>query len=198
MVCESAFDNGGAYYNERDRDNDTDEESDVESDNDSSMGDFEDGFDVVTRQIYREDEHHMDGDKNNARYYIGLCNTYVSQKTILFVVSVSSRIFHRYSYDNIHTYLKSYSIFQRTHPTIEIMKLNILENGRYTVLIKTHWLRLVQRHWKKTFAERLRVIRRRAQPSSLVYSQQTGAYPDGLHRIPTLYGMLRQYSSELR
>ena len=35
------------------------------------------------------------------------------------------------------------------NPVVDIMKLIITEDGLYLALIKTHWICLIQRHWKR-------------------------------------------------
>ena len=51
-------------------------------------------------------------------------------------------------------YLKNYSIIRLKSPKIEIMRLNIIDNRFYTVIINTHWISIIQRHWKKTYANK--------------------------------------------
>jgi hypothetical protein len=52
----------------------------------------------------------------------------------------------------------------------------------YVAIIKTFWLKIVQRTWKKIYAKRLRMIK---NPTNLFYRQMHGPT-----RFPTLRGML--------
>lgn len=169
-------------------------DSDVETDSESEF-DIADELEYEIDRIYREDDIHMDSTKTNQTYYIGLCNIYAHQKTILFVNSISNRSFFRHPFQNVLTYLKEYSIFHCSRPKIEIMKLNVLPNGTYTALVKTHWLRLIQRHWKKVFACRTLIFRKRRLPGSQLYNQCHGKYPSYLRDLPTIHGMLSKYAT---
>jgi len=179
-----------------DSDSDNDDilyiDSDIDTDSDNEFGD--DDFDHDSDLIYRQDEEHLDSEKLHNSYYIGLCNIYSFRKTMLFVNSISTRTYYKHSHENILKYLKNYSIFRTSRHIIEIMQLKILQNGTYSVIIKTHWLKMVQRHWKKTYKHRMSIIKQRHTPSSIFMVQQTGRYPAGLNVIPTIHGMLRQYS----
>jgi hypothetical protein len=169
-------------------------DSEVETDSEDEF-DIADELEYEIDNIYREDDFHMESTKIDQTYYIGLCNTYLSRNTILFVNSISNRSFFRHPYQNVLTYLKEYSIFHCSHPKIEIMKLNILPNGTYSALVKTHWLRLIQRHWKKVFARRKLIFRKRRLPGSQLYNQCHGKYPSDLRYLPTIHGMLSNYAT---
>jgi hypothetical protein len=39
-------------------------------------------------------------------------------------------------------------------PTIEIMQLNIDKDGLYTAVLKTFWIKIIQRKWKKRMVEK--------------------------------------------
>ena len=72
------------------------------------------------------------------------------------------------------------------------MKLYII-NDAYTVVLKTHWLRLVQRHMKKLFSERMKIINMRRNINSRRYFEIYGKYPYGLNVLPSIYGMMKKY-----
>jgi len=159
--------------------------SNIDSDSDDEY-DNEDDFDIESDTIFREDSYHLDSDKLN--------NVYSFRKTILYVNSVSQPTFYKHSYCNLLRYLKNYSIFRCIHPKIDIMKLHILRNGTYTVIVKTHWLRLVQRRWKNIYKKRMDIIRKRCLPSSQMHAQRTGKYPFGLNILPSISGMMSEFS----
>lgn len=167
--------------------------SNIDSDSDDEYDD-DDNFDIESDTIFREDAYHLDSDKLNNVYYIGLCNIYSFRKTILYVNSVSQPTFYKHSYCNLLRYLKNYSIFRCIHPKIDIMKLHILRNGTYTVIVKTLWLKLVQRRWKNIYKKRMDIIRKRCLPSSQMHTQRTGKYPFGLNILPSISGMMSEFS----
>lgn len=94
--------------------------------------------------------------------------------------------------------------FER-HPTIRNYH-NIINNsnyikpeiGEYIVLptqeavaiLKTFWLRILQRKWKNVFKERLNIIKMRSNPICVYARQITGKWPPYCSHLPGLTGML--------
>lgn len=94
--------------------------------------------------------------------------------------------------------------FER-HPTIRNYH-NIINNsnyikpeiGEYIVLptqeavaiLKTFWLRILQRKWKNVFKERLNIIKMRSNPICVYARQITGKWPPYCSHLPGLRGML--------
>ena len=121
--------------------------------------------------------------------------------------------YYDYNITNVMAFLKNqYSdpanfnlrYFER-HPTIRNYH-NIITNsnyikpeiGEYIVLptqeavaiLKTFWLRIVQRKWKNIFKERLNVIKLRSNPLCVYARQITGKWPPYCSHLPGLRGML--------
>jgi len=171
--------------------NETDNEY---SDSDDDMEEFIiEPNDWEYDEIYQDDSHHVYSEKEHDKYYIGLAKRY-QQNILLMVNSVSPWTFFHYGFERIRQYLTQYSIIRLENAKVHIMKLCILEDGTYSVILKTHWLRLVQRHWKKVYAERKRVIRGRRNIKNQYLREINGKWTQGLNRIPTLQGMLRNYT----
>ena len=61
-------------------------------------------------------------------------------------------------------------------------------------ILKTHWLRLIQRKWKKIFKQRLNVMKLRCNPKNQKYRNQHGFYPKSCNDLPVLKGMLSDLS----
>lgn len=92
------------------------------------------------------------------------------------------------------------------HPTIRnyrniISKPNYIkpEIGQYIILptqesiaiLKTFWLRIIQRKWKNIFVERIRVKTERRHCASLSFRQINGKWPETCNYLPGLDGMLQ-------
>ena len=45
------------------------------------------------------------------------------------------------------------------NPVIDIMQLKISEDGLYLAIIKTYWISLIQRHWKKIIQQKKEYIK---------------------------------------
>ena len=72
----------------------------------------------------------------------------------------------------------------------EIGQCIVLESQHSVVIIKTMWIKIIQRKWKKIYAERQAIIRRRMQIASLYARELTGRWPRSCAYLPSLYGML--------
>ena len=72
----------------------------------------------------------------------------------------------------------------------EIAECIVLPSQHTVAIIKTIWIKIIQRKWKKVYAERTRIIRLRMQYSSLKNREITGRWPQSCNYLPTLYGMM--------
>ena len=73
----------------------------------------------------------------------------------------------------------------------EIAECIVLPSQHTVAIIKTIWIKIIQRKWKKVYAERKKVIKTRMQYSSLKTREITGRWPQSCNYLPTLYGLLR-------
>jgi hypothetical protein len=72
----------------------------------------------------------------------------------------------------------------------EIAKIEYLSGRECVAILKTHWLRLVQRTWKRVFADRKKCMRLRCSPQSLRTRELRGIWPHECRVLPQLKGML--------
>ena len=159
-------------------------------------------------EIIEYESEFRDGDKIDNQYYIGFPMRNACEDIHLLSIAVSSNTFFRYSYYDVWNYLCEYDEMEFAYyfrnapdggliyhrPKINIMKLNIMPCGAYSVSIKTHWIRLIQRHWRSTLFKRNQMLRQRRSPPSVRYREIHGKYPINLRNLPGLYGMLSVYS----
>ena len=168
------------------------------SDNDNS--DMDSNYGIIYDIINVEDAQHFYSEKIHNKYYIGLSHIYTHNNTqqLLLSASVSAPIFFKHSYDNINDYLYYYGLTRITNHQVQILQVDIIQEGYLeivTVLNKTYWLRLVQRHWKNIYRQRKTVIQQRILPENLFYNEVNGNYPINISYLPSLYGMLSQYNN---
>jgi hypothetical protein len=174
--------------------NSSETNTDSEQNSDSEIDEFEvEVNDWEYDEIYQDDSHHVYSEKQHDHYYIGLAKR-LNNDLLLMVNSVSPFVFFQYGFERIRRYLAQYSIVRVENAKIHIMKLCILDDGTYSVVLKTHWLRLVQRHWRKVYAERKRVIKGRRNLLNLRYREIHGKYSYGFNHLPSLRGMMRKYN----
>jgi hypothetical protein len=149
--------------------------------------------DNIINEIYSREQLFLDSEKQDGQYYIGLSKHMKYQNILLLVNAISAKSFYKYSYIHVLKYLYYYSLIRLYQPNIEIMKVYILNDGTYSVILKTHWIRLIQRHWKKTMKNRKQLMKKQMLVSSLYHREIYGKFPIGLNTIPMLTGLMSQY-----
>jgi hypothetical protein len=164
-------------------------------DSDEDIYSDEDAFEheYVIDNVYLDERDFLDTDKQNGTHYIGLCSYLPDRRLTLYANAIRPQTLFKYSHAHSLSYLQLYSIIKIHNPSIDIMQLAILDDNTYTVIVKTHWLRIVQRTWKKVFQQRKRVLNKRMQLGSMRLFELSGKYPSDATYMPTLSGMLHNY-----
>lgn len=99
-------------------------------------------------------------------------------------------------YNNIpHKIIRNYHniISQPNYIRPEIAECFVLPTLEYIAIIKTIWIRLIQRKWKSIFAERKQIQKSRMCLSSISSRQITGIWPKHCQILPGIKGMLAEY-----
>jgi hypothetical protein len=162
-----------------DSDTDSDSETDMESEYES-----DDYDDIETAETEFENTEKRDG-----HYYLGI--PWTSSHFMLMNGTISAATFMDYEYSRILGYVRTYSVFYVSpNSQIEIMKLILDADQSYTTVLKTHWLRLVQRRWKTVYRERERVIGRRMSIQNQEYFRINKHYLPKTNVLPSIHGML--------
>jgi len=95
-------------------------------------------------------------------YYVGsycLMKSIEDTTILLFGIKVNITTFYAFSNYELSTYIYFCSGLQYSKkPTIEIMQLKIETDGMYTAIIKTFWIKMIQRAWKKRMAQKKQYI----------------------------------------
>jgi hypothetical protein len=72
----------------------------------------------------------------------------------------------------------------------EIAECAILHTGESVAIIKTFWLKIIQRTWRKVYFEKKRIILLRCKLDAIKYREMNGRWPHYCRQIPQLKGML--------
>jgi len=91
-----------------------------------------------------------------------------------------------------HKFIRNYKnmITQPNYIKPEIGEIIYLPTGHAVCIIKTMWLRVIQRAWKRLFKERKQVIQMRCRVQSLKHREITGWWPENCRYLPALQGLL--------
>lgn len=167
-------------------------------DSDSEFTDSESEMDLDDEpydDIYQADAEFTNQDKIDGHYYIGLASYVPSENIWISVFAISPRVFFQYPAEYVCEYLHHYGHIEMIGPQLQIMQLHIHQDTEtYTVVLNTLWIRIIQRHWRKIYKIRQRIIEERLNPIVQFKFQIHGTYyPYSSRSIPGLRGMLSDY-----
>jgi hypothetical protein len=145
--------------------------------------------------IYYDEQEYYDDVRNDNTYHLGLCKNYgqsIKHPYVLLNV-VNVRSFLKYNIDNIMMFLTGYSLVYVNNPTIDIIHVHHFKEEDHSItydcVIKTHYLRLIQRCWKRQMITRNIINKKRMRINNIMFWRRTGKWPAGLNVMPGLYGM---------
>jgi len=95
-------------------------------------------------------------------------------------------------HNKTHDIFKNYKniITRKNYIKPEITECIYLNTGHCVAILKTHWIRLIQKKWKNIIKERKTIIKKRCTVKSLRHREITGKWPDDCLFYPQLQGML--------
>jgi hypothetical protein len=159
----------------------------------SSTSELSDDYeeDDIVENIFDREERFLDEDKVDGVYYIGLPCLMLSRREWILQIAIQPKTMLSNKMNDVMRYLIDYSVTRIRSPTMHIMKLDISNTGAYNVVLKTHWLRLVQRTWKRVFKERKQFVNNCKTPRSILYRQTHGQWENN-RKFPGVKGMLRK------
>ena len=130
-------------------------------------------------------------DENNSYNRIQHAINYLKQK-YLYITYEFDPIFH--NHPTIRNYYKIVSNPNYIQP--EIGQYIILPTLEAVAILKTFWIRIIQRKWKKIFKQQQQIIGERCKLHSLQFRQTTGHWPTHCKTFPTVKGMLHKLNKK--
>jgi hypothetical protein len=92
-----------------------------------------------------------------------------------------------------HLLIRNYKmILNKLKP--EIAECITLSDGECVCILKTYWIRIIQRKWQSIIKIRKEIIKQMMYIKSLKYREINGKCPKYIEYIPRLKGMLNTYS----
>jgi hypothetical protein len=119
--------------------------------NDNSDSDPEQEIDSLLDEIdYYEEPY--DVETENRKLYIG-CASYINSH-LLFINKLSCNTFYKYNNEELSIYFYLTSCYRiDKNPSVEIIE-TIIEDDVYYAVIKTYYIKIIQRTWKRIFKEK--------------------------------------------
>jgi hypothetical protein len=175
-------------YSEVDTDTDNDTETNSNHSQIIPIDYYEDN--EIIDQIFSDEIYLLESEKIIGKYYIGVCLYNIIDNEYIILCVISLHTFYKYSYYYLNKYISEISFYFTNSTTkIQLMKHTEKKRTLDIVVLKTFWLKIVQRTWKRVFKERIQIIKELKSPLSLRYSEIHGHFEK---RLPSIYGMLKQ------
>lgn len=134
--------------------------------------------------------------KDNFKYCLGFC--FLSENKILLETRINKLIFFNYNHDLILDYLINNSYVEPNWNKIEILQFNFIKTNTwfyYSCIIKTFYLKIIQRTWKKIFKQRKEILNNQKKIILFLNKRQLGKINN--LKLPTLRGMLSSYAKNI-
>ena len=128
-------------------------------------------YNIVLCELYNK-EHHGDVDGEINNHYLTLIR------------------FKKFNYNYINSFITN----NPSRFKLEIAECLYLPSSHCVSILKMHWLRLIQRRWKKIYKDRKIINLIRCHPNSIEYREIHGKWPNNCLNYPTLRGMLSNLS----
>ena len=159
-----------------------------ETDNESNVSwDETDNETEINESIYDPEEFSL------TKYNIVLCEKY--NQSIHGIINgeinyhyLTQIRFKEFNLDIINNFINN------TFCKLEIAECLYLPSEHCVSILKTHWLKLVQRTWKKIHRLQKLTIAMRSHPNALKYREIHGKWPNNCINFPNLRGMLANLS----
>lgn len=93
-------------------------------------------------------------------------------------------------WDEIQSMLDFYNYHCKNKVSLELVETEILPGDELVGYIKTHYIKIIQRKWRKIIQERKRVRDMRKNPREIMYREKHGKWSNNVNIMPGLRGML--------
>jgi hypothetical protein len=187
------------YYNESSEDEENDESNDDESSDDDEYEDsimYEPDeqsptkYNIVLCDIYNDKLHGVNRDLLHNQYMVIAIFKYLDVAYLNRMAGYYNRAYvDKVNLITPHSCIRNYRNIISSHNYVkpEIAHCFLLAGGEQVCILKTIWIRLIQRAWKRVYRERFGAIRMRSNPRSLIHRQLTRGWNN---RLTSLRGML--------
>jgi hypothetical protein len=150
-------------------------------------------FNIVLCELYNDNIHGPPLSNSDVAYHFIIISRY-KKLEIDFIEDTADYINSEYIYlhNQRHKIFKNYIniITQPNYVKPEIAECMNLPTGEIVAILKTFWIKLIQRTWKRIYKERKNVFKRRSSIHALKYREITGKWPESCRSPPSIRGML--------
>jgi hypothetical protein len=145
--------------------------------------------------LFDQEEYSTDTEYDSDDSDFGVDTIYNSQAKNIYQTAKQWNKKYRHNmsnYNNNHPSIRNYKhiISRPNYIKPEIAEYITLPTQEVVAILKTFWIRIIQRAWKKTYHSRKNVIRKRCCPGAISTFQLTGKWPEHCSHLPGLKGLL--------
>jgi len=92
----------------------------------------------------------------------------------------------------VHEFIRNYDaiISHANYIKPEIVEVFYLSGGESVAILKTFWIKIIQRAWKRVYLKRCIVISKRKEIKSLHYREYNGKWPNSCFYLPSIKSLL--------
>ena len=149
----------------------------------------DDSEDDSEEEDYDSDIEFDPEEESKSRFNIVLCEPY-NYHYLINCRLKKLDIYYINSIINMHSNYNINNRIQMPRLKIEIAECIELETNERIAIIKTFWIKLIQRTWKNVLKQRNIIIKKRCNLNSLIYKEINGKWPKECNYYPGLKGML--------
>ncbi len=150
-------------------------------------------FNISLCELYNKRLH---GNENSNVLYHYLVDSRYKILDMGFINDIANNMNLEYQYlgNQTHDIYRNYRqiITRENYVKPEITECIYLNTGHCVAILKTFWIRLIQRKWKNIMKERKIIFKKRSLPKSLRHREILGKWPDDCLKLPQIKGMLSQ------
>jgi hypothetical protein len=149
-------------------------------------------FNIVLCELYNDKIHGVASNNSSVIYHYLTINRY-KKLNMDVIIDICEFINAEYLYlpNQHHNIFRNYrNIIRENYIKPEIAECFYLQDGESVCIIKTFWIKIIQRTWKRILNERSNIIKKRSTIQALYYREINGKWPSFCNYYPSIKGML--------
>lgn len=135
-------------------------------------------------------------------HYLNICTfKRLNMNVVVDVCNLYNQIYlERNYYLSHHKFIRNYHniITKPNYIKPEIGENIYLQSGHCVCIIKTIWIKLIQRAWKKTYKNRMNIIKKRCSIEAIKTRTITRNWPENCRYLPDIRGILSGLSCHIK
>ena len=150
-------------------------------------------FNIVICELFNPNLHGESLEDTNVYYHYLTIHRYkkFDVKVINDIAEFMTLEYHYLLNQSSNIFPNYFNIIRRNnYIKPEIAECFYLPTGHCISIIKTIWIKLIQRTWKKIYNQRKEILLRRMNMKSLKYREINGIWPEDCKNYPSIKGML--------